>query len=57
MPDLVDNEDFCRPCSGTGKATEIQWRDGREVHIYSDCYYCRGTGKRTIRLDEVRHAR
>lgn len=49
MPDLTDPDDFCRRCGGRGGANEPTERG---TLMWEPCVYCRGTGKRTVRVDE-----
>lgn len=46
--DLVDPNDFCRACRGKGGVSEETERGTR---IFEPCYLCRGTGRRTVRVD------
>lgn len=46
--DLVDPDEFCRPCKGLGYETERTVTGGL---LRVPCPFCRGTGLRTVRID------
>lgn len=46
--DIIDPGDFCRTCKGHKGSVEITHTGGR---IWCRCPQCRGTGLRTVRLD------
>lgn len=50
--DLVDPDDFCRQCGGRGGHTDREPLPGNpDRTVWSPCYSCRGTGKRTVRVE------
>lgn len=55
--DLVDYSEPCRCCGGKKFITETDYRDGRRIEIFGPCYDCRGTGRRTILINEIPHGR
>jgi len=46
---LDDPFDFCRACDGYGGHYESTERGTR---IFEPCYLCRGTGNKSLRVDE-----
>lgn len=44
---LTDDTDFCRPCKGTGEEGE---RSSTGAWMTGSCYFCGGTGTRSIRI-------
>lgn len=50
--DLVDTSDFCRRCKGKGGSFEFNSGLGHG-RIWEPCDLCRGTGERTVRVDEA----
>jgi DnaJ-class molecular chaperone len=49
--DIVDETDFCRTCAGTGVMRETEYRP-EPITIFSPCFFCRGTGRRTVLIFE-----
>ena len=43
--DIVDTDKFCGKCGGRGRIPESL---GGGSYLYDDCWYCRGTGLRTV---------
>ena len=50
--DIIDPDDFCRSCKGSGKET-FPAICGGYVRSSEPCPYCRGGRVRTVRLTEV----
>lgn len=46
--DIIDPDDFCRACYGRGGEYETTERSTR---MFVACRLCRGSGRRTVRLD------
>lgn len=46
---IVDPSDFCRPCRGKGfTRTEEYNHAGKLVGFTEPCFFCNGTGNRTV---------
>ena len=41
-------DDACRYCQGTGKEKNVEFRNGYSVTIIEHCWWCRGTGNKTV---------
>lgn len=52
---LIDPDDFCRTCRGSG--TFREWNAQRRVDVTSACYTCNGTGRKTVRVFEVKEVK
>ena len=48
MRDLVDHSSPCIPCAGSGVQREARPDLGPGKYVAFACYYCRGSGKRTV---------
>ncbi|MFY0633651.1 MAG: hypothetical protein JXQ91_07560 [Vannielia sp.] len=46
--DLVNTDEHCRACKGTGGDHDIDYNGARS---YTSCFFCRGTGCQTVRID------
>ena len=46
MKYIVDADDFCRSCKGTGDVKEYIHHSG--ITRYDTCWYCNGSGLRSL---------
>lgn len=51
MDRIVDPDDFCRSCKGKGYIRFPEERDGRMRDVFETCFFCDGTGLRSVIID------
>lgn len=52
MRNIVDHTDFCRACRGRGYTESYEWNIYANAETLKSftCYFCGGSGKRTVRI-------